>query len=156
MWLDGHTHKLHSKSKWRSVTNAVSLGLTLELAQFNKFVGYMDSGVECILDKFADNTKLCGVASMLVWRDAIHEDHDRLKRRACVNLMEFNSAKIKFQHITWGNPKHRYQLGGEWIDRLSEKKDLKVLVDEKLNRSWQCAHTAQKPTLFWAAAKVLQ
>lgn len=133
--------------------SGVSLELMLELAQFKKFVGDMDSRVECVLSKFADNTKLCGVASMLEWRDAIHEDHDRLKRRACVNLVEFNSAKIKVQHISWGNPKHRYQLGGERIDKLSEKKDLKVLVDEKLNRSWQCA---QKPTLFWAAAKVLQ
>lgn len=133
MCLDGHTHKLDSKSKWRSVTNGVSLGLTLELEQFNLFVGDMDRGIECICSKFAGNTKLCGAASILEWRDATHRDHDRLERRACVNLMEFNKGRIK--HITWGNAKHRYGWEGEWIDRLPEKKELKVLVDKKLNRT---------------------
>jgi len=27
---------------------------------FNIFVGNMDSGIECTLSKFANNTKLCG------------------------------------------------------------------------------------------------
>lgn len=75
MWLDGQTHKLHSKSKWRSLTNGVSLGLMLELEQFNIFVGDMDSRIECILSKFAGNTKLCGAASMLEWRDVMYRDH---------------------------------------------------------------------------------
>lgn len=65
MWLYGHTHKLHSKSQWRSVTNGVFLGLMLELAQLNKLASDMDSWIECIFNKFSDNTKLCGVASML-------------------------------------------------------------------------------------------
>lgn len=49
--------------------------------------------------------------------------------------MKLSKAKTKVQHISWGNSKHRYRLGGEWVDRLAEKKDLKVLIDEKLNRS---------------------
>ncbi|PKU43721.1 rna-directed dna polymerase from mobile element jockey-like [Limosa lapponica baueri] len=46
-------------------------GLVLELVLFNIFVGDMDSGTECILSKFANNTKLCGVADVLEGRDAI-------------------------------------------------------------------------------------
>ena len=38
------------------------------------FVGDMDSGTECTLSKFANNTKLCDVVDILEGRDAIQRD----------------------------------------------------------------------------------
>ncbi|GAB0186172.1 cAMP-dependent protein kinase inhibitor alpha [Grus japonensis] len=75
-----------------------------------------DSGIECTLSTFVDDTKLCGAVDTPEEWDAIQGDLDRLERWAHVNFMKFNKAKCKILHMGQGNPKDNYRLRRERIE----------------------------------------
>ncbi|PKU43851.1 rna-directed dna polymerase from mobile element jockey-like [Limosa lapponica baueri] len=113
----------------------------------------VESGIECTLSKFDNTTKLCGAVNTLDGRDAIQKDLDRLERWAPEIFMKFHKAKCKVLHVGQRNPKHKYRLGGEWIESSPEE-DLGVLVDKKFNVS-KVHSQPERPTLSWAALKEL-
>lgn len=130
-WLHGSTQGVvvnGSLSTWRPVPRGVLLGSVLGPALFNIFAGHMDSRIECSLNKFAGDTRLCGAMDTLEGRDTIQRDFDGLESCADTNLMKFNEVKCKVLDVNHGNPRHR--LGGEVVESSPVEGDLAVMVDE--------------------------
>ena len=80
-WLDGHSQRVvisGSMSTWNLIRSNVLHGPFQ--AFHNIFTSDVDSGIERILSKSADNTKLSGAADTIEGRDAIQRGLHMLKK----------------------------------------------------------------------------
>ena len=100
-----------SMSGWRWVITGVPHRSVLGPVLFNIFINDTDSGAECTLSKFADDTKLCGAVNMPEGWDAIQRDLDRFKQWAQENLLRLSKSKHEVLQLGNSNPHYQYKLG---------------------------------------------
>ena len=61
---------------------------------YNIYISDVNSGVECTLRKFADDTQLWSTADMSDEQDAIQRDLDRLEQWAQVNHIMLKKTEV--------------------------------------------------------------
>ena len=76
---------------------------------FKIFISDLDEGIEAVLIKFADDTKLGGVADTLEVCTTIQQDLDRLESWAGRNQMRFNKSKCRVLHLGRNNCMYQYR-----------------------------------------------
>ncbi|CAM5110902.1 unnamed protein product [Natator depressus] len=131
-------------SGWREVTSGVPQGSVLGPILFNLFITDLGTKSGCALIKFADDTKLGGIANLERDRDIIQEDLDDLVNWSNSNRMKFNSEKCKVMHLGINNKNFSYKLGTHQLEVTEEEKDLGVLVDHRMTMSRQCDMAVKK------------
>ena len=81
------------------VTSGAPQGSVLGLVLFNIFINDMDEGVQGMLVRSADDTKLGGIGSTLEDRNKIQSYLDRMEHWTESNRMKFNRDKCKVLHL---------------------------------------------------------
>ncbi|PKU46419.1 rna-directed dna polymerase from mobile element jockey- hypothetical protein [Limosa lapponica baueri] len=154
-WLDGCTQRVAvngSMFKWKAVMSGVPQQSVLGPVVFNSFlvtwtVGLSEPSGSLPMTPSCEVLLTCwreGMPSRGTWtglRGGLWKPH------------EVQLSQVQGPALGYGNSKHKYRLGGEWIGSSPEEKDLGVLVDEKLNISWQCALADQKANCILGCIK---
>ncbi|CAM4721271.1 unnamed protein product [Lepidochelys kempii] len=145
-WLTGRLQQVILKgelSGWREVTCGVPQGSVLGPILFNLFITDLGTKSGSVLIKFADDTKLGGIANLERDRDIIQEDLDDLVNWSNSNRMKFNN-KCKVINLGINNKNFSYKLGTHQLEVMEEEKDLGVLVDHRMTISRQCDMAMKK------------
>ena len=114
--------------KLGEVTSGVPQGSVQGPVLFNVFINDLDEEVQGMLIKFADDTKLDGIANTLEDRNKLQSDIDRLEHWAKNNRMKFNRDACKVLHLGKRNQMHSYKMGGILGSAILQVREIVVEV----------------------------
>ena len=98
-WLSHRRQTSSGGVGWRSVTSGVPQGSVLGPLLFVIYINDLEEDVAGLNSKFADDTKIAGVADSDEHCQRIQQDIDRLENWAEKWQMEFNPDKCEVMHF---------------------------------------------------------
>lgn len=119
---------------------------------FNIFISNLDDGIESTLRKFADDTKLGGVANASGGCAAIQR-LGQTRELGAEEPYEFKKNKCRVLDLGRNNHIHHYRLGADLLERSSAEKDLGVLEDNRSPRAMNVSLWPKRPMVFWGALR---
>ncbi|CAM4470707.1 unnamed protein product [Lepidochelys olivacea] len=131
-------------SEWRGVTSGVPQGSVLRPILFNLFINNLEKGVNSVVAKFADDTKLLKIVKTKADCEELQKDLTKLRDWATKWQMKFYVDKYKLMHIGKNNPNYTYNMMGANLATTNQEKDLGVIVDSSLKMSTHCAVAVKK------------
>ena len=131
-------------SDWMDVKSGVPQGSVLGPVLFLIYINDIDSAVDVMIKKFADDTKLY---ARVKTRDEANKIQESLHRTLMWGndwQMLFNLSKCKVLHVGYNNSKYDYFMNGATLEKVTEEKDLGIYIDHTLKSSRQCSAAAAK------------
>ena len=117
-------------SEWCQVSSGVPQGSVLGPILFVIYINDIDDSVTCKLLKFAADTKIYYKVNSAEGIDSLRTDLHNLVSWSKEWLMLFSVEKCKVLHMGHNNPHLDYLVDGVQLQKVSDEKDLGVIVSE--------------------------
>ena len=141
-WLENREQRvvlLGKYSEWKKVKSGVPQGSVLGPLLFLVYINDIDCDINNNILKFADDTKLFGVAATRGDVQKLQNDLDRLYFWSEEWLMLFNVKKCKVMHLGYNNGLANYTMNGNVLESVVEERDLGIIFQNNLKWEKQCA-----------------
>ncbi|PLS49478.1 hypothetical protein CYV29_15670, partial [Carnobacterium maltaromaticum] len=146
-WLGNRRQRVAvegSFSKWRRVTSGVPQGSVLGPLLFVIYINDLEESIGGLISKFADDTKIGGVADSEGDCQRIQQNIDRLESWAEKWQMEFNQGKCEVMHFGRSNSRVNYTVNGKVLGKIDVQRDLGVQVHCSLKVATQVNRVVKK------------
>ncbi len=146
-WLNNRKQRVvinGSASDWVPVTSGVPQGSVLGPVLFIIYINDIDLGLNNVIAKFADDTKIGNSVISDRDRQSLQEDLRKISARSDRWKMPFNVNKCHILEVETKNLKYEYEMGGVKLESVHCVKDLDVTIASNLKFSQHCKEAACK------------
>lgn len=146
-WLKERRQRVCIKgahSGWKSVLSGVPQGSVLGPVLFLVFINDLDTGIDSMVFKFADDTKLLSVANDVIDCESLQKDLNTLVSWSRDWQMQFNVDKCKVMHFGHKNGNFEYYMDRNALKSVFSEKDLGIEVASDLKSTTQCVAACKK------------
>ena len=142
-----------NKSEWAPVTSGVPQGSVLGPLLFLVFINDLPDTVRSNILLFADDAKIFRPVTLPSDCIELQHDLDALMAWSARWQLHFNEAKCKFLHLGHHRHDSAYTMRGVQLQKVSEERDLGVIMEEDLKFRKQAAAAVSKASQILAVIR---